>query len=293
MSNCPNRLHYIGMSHLFHNQNFSLIHQLFNKGIIRKMQFALEVYTNGIRENLIHFGGVPSNILSYRKHKQTILVNKDQLPWEFNIHALGSGDRVMHVDRKVVFHLERSDLIVDREVYEWLREEVYIEYILDGLCKERKTVSNLGEVIAQIKCSRKEMGDDHPQLFIEHGYQRIALLHNDIDDDNFFRVNVEYSSERDGTKEIVLPCEFFANRVVLFDYDQHEITVHMSEGKNTRKDEGAYMEMRKDKEEGGRGNEVVKEMVVGLSVGLSLVVFGIVMVKDFWGGVVFGKEVSF
>ena len=64
---CSNELsRFVGIGHTFENQNFSLISQLYNRGLIKQKQFAFEVYTHGTREDFIHFGGIPSNILKYR-----------------------------------------------------------------------------------------------------------------------------------------------------------------------------------------------------------------------------------
>lgn len=284
----PKSNRFVGMGHFFENKNFSLIAQLYNNGHIKRQQFALEVFSNGIRENYIYFGGIPQALLRYKQHTNVLRAIEGKIPWVFEIDGLTTrNEHVFKVSRMVYFELEKNDLVVDKEVYKWLREEVFGELIIDGFCKEKVSVSNQGTVNARIYCSRKDgINFVIPNIHFVYDGQYIPLLYNDVNGDNFFNIYFEYSSLLDGAKKILFPRSFFANRVVLFDYDKHLITLHTSTV-NTGNDDNKEIIIQKNvniKNDNGKvvntNTNVIKVILGVMSLGLGAIVFGFIVVKE-------------
>ena len=209
-----------------------------------------------------------------------------KIPWVFEIDALTTGnEHVLKISRMVYFELEKNDLVVDKEVYKWLREEVFGELIIDGFCKEKVSVSNQGTVNARVYCSRKDgVNFVIPDIHFIYDGQYIPLLYNDVNGDNFFNIYFEYSSLLDGTKKILFPRSFFANRVVLFDYDKHLITLHTSTVNTGNDDKETIQKNVNIKNDNGKivntNTNVIKVILGVMSLGLGAIVFGIVVVKE-------------
>ena len=282
----PRADRFIGMGHFFENKNFSLIAQLYNKGYIKRQQFALEILSNGIRDNYIYFGGIPHKLLSYKQQTQVLRAIEGQIPWVFQIDALLTRNgHVLNVQRVVYFTLDQNYFIVDKEVYEWLREDVFGELLMDGFCKERISVSNKGEVNGRLQCSKNVRDEyEQPEIYFSHDGQHIPLLYNDIEGSNFFDIYFEYSNELDNKKQIFFPKNFFSNRVVLFDYDKHLITLHTSKIRSENYNENVKRNVnnRNDKHrESFQSNKNVIKVLLGvMTLCLGTIVFGVVVVKN-------------
>lgn len=281
---------FIGMGHFFENKNFSLIAQLYNKGHIKRQQFALEVFSNGIRDNYIYFGGIPQALLRYRQRTHVLRAIEGQIPWAFEIDGLASeNERVLTVQRVVYMALDRNDFVVDKEVYEWLREEVFGELIIDGLCKEKVSVSNKGVVNGRMYCSKND-NDKFvpPEIYFVYDGQYVPLLYNDVNAENFFDIYFEYSSTLDGTKKIWFPKSFFANRVVLFDYDTHLITLHTGKDSSGNNDKENVQRNVNDNSDKGlnvnvntnTNTNVIKVLLGVMSLGLGAIVLGVIVFKE-------------
>ena len=278
---------FIGMGHVFENKNFSLVAQLYDKGHIKRQQFALEVFSNGIRENYIYFGGIPQELLRYRQHTQVLRAVEGEIPWVFQIEGLTAGNgRVVAVRRVVSLVLDKNDFVVDKEVYSWLREDVFGELIIDGFCKERISVSNKGDVNGRLFCSK----NDHdqfvrPEIYFAHDGQQVPLLYNDVDGKNFFDIYFEYSSKLDNTGKVLFPKSFFSNRIVLFDYENHLITLHTGKASSGNHEEIAQrnVDNRNDNNNSGKGfntnTNVIKVLLGVVSLCLGVIVLGAIMVK--------------
>lgn len=289
---CSNELsRFVGIGHTFENQNFSLISQLYNRGLIKQKQFAFEVYTHGTREDFIHFGGIPSNILKYRKNKNILQSVQGEIAWTFEINGIRTSNKIKPLKKRVYFDLDEDNFIVDREVYEWLVNDVFFELIVDGFCREKRSVSKQGVISAYIHCAKTAGTINAPNIYLTHNNEQIPLLYNDYDNGNFHRIHFEYLSSYDGTNSIMLPSMFFANRVIMFNYDTHLITIHTSDIKQKTQMNSLPNTLIVPNESKYTSpttrSELINALLAITSVILCCFVFCIIMCKNNWSDFIF------
>ena len=229
--------------------------------------------------------------MKYRKNKNTLHAVQGEIPWIFEINAVRTADKMKSLKKRVYFDLDKDDFVVDREMYEWLLNDVFFELIVDGFCREKRSVSKQGVISAYIHCPKNVGTFNAPNIYFIHNNEQIPLVYNDFDNNNFHKIHFEYLSSYDGTNSMTLPSVFFANRVVMFNYDTHLITIHTSDIKqktqmNTLPNTLIVPNESKYTSPTTR-SELINVLLAITSVILCCFVFCIIMCKNNWSDLFF------
>ena len=211
-------------------QNYSIINYLCSNNYIDYKSFALAINQNE-SNSIMYIGKTPSRIIK-GKYKTEIQPMQSIAGWSFKLHSLVvNGKRLLTKDIKVRLALDHDTTIVNKEIYEWIRENVFKQY-LDGVaCREN---IRSGYKMASLWCNNTVI-PKLPKVYIEvnDGKKRLHLpIH--FRQDNAL-LNIAYNSVVDKDNVIWLLRSVFYDKVIEFDYQRDKIVFHMNEDENWNK----------------------------------------------------------
>ena len=220
-----------GMGKHFDDENYSLVHYLYNSKQIKHKSFTLELHNRISRNNYIYFGGIPEYV---RKHRTQIVEIKHLIPntnrWGFQMNSIGVANNVLQINKKVYFDLNSDEFSLDKNLYEWLRDEVFYDLFLSGMCDEYKRIySNTQNVHSHFSCER-DLG--LPELFFtfEGSKEKVLLFSMNLAE--CWDVDCTYDAELDEKDYIVFPVNFFYSKIVTFDYENDKVVLMGTETGN-------------------------------------------------------------
>ena len=215
---------------IFPQHNHSIINYLHSNNYITYKSFALALHHNETNSNM-YIGNTPSHIIK-GKYKTEIQPIHTITGWSFKLHSLVvNGKRLLTKHIKVRIALDHDTTIVNKEIYEWIRENVFKQYLDGVVCKE--SIRNEYKM-ASLWCNNTII-PKLPKVYIEvnDGNKRLHLPIYFRQDNAF--LNIAYNSVVDKDNVIWLLRSMVYDRVVVFDYERDKIMFYVNEDENVSK----------------------------------------------------------
>ena len=221
---------YAAFGRVFPQHNHSIINYLHSNNYITYKSFALALHHNETNSNM-YIGNTPSHIIK-GKYKTEIQPIHNITGWSFKLHSLVvNGKRLLTKHIKVRIALDHDTTIVNKEIYEWIRENVFKQYLDGVVCKE--SIRNEYKM-ASLWCNNTII-PKLPKVYIEvnDGNKRLHLPIYFRQDNAF--LNIAYNSVVDKDNVIWLLRSMVYDRVVVFDYERDKIMFYVNEDENVSK----------------------------------------------------------
>ena len=205
------------------NVSYSNVHQMRSCGLIKRNAFAIELNHNKSKQ-MLYIGGIPQYKRNEYPHKLNIHAEPhDQgeykKHWSFNIHALRIGSKQrLHVVRKAKLSLINDFIVVDKDVYTWIKQTIMSNYINGGLCVEKEGY------FTTFKC-KSEVMKALPSLYIiVNGNKCVEIKLNEAASNG--DVSIGWNKGIDGLGYIYVNRNVFYGKVIEFDYDDNTISIY-------------------------------------------------------------------
>lgn len=213
----------IGVNPSFNNE--SIINSIYNKGLISKKAFALELYYHNNTNNYLYLGNIPSSKIKHYQHLTTPRIedirssNGDEY-WAFRIHALGLNNEKLKIDSTFFISLAHESLVLNKKIYSWIRNITLKEYILNGTC-----VESTGNWV-NIKCNNNIVDYLPPLQFIvsEKPLQMFEIKFITEFDKH---LSFTYNRILDQRPYIFINKNLFYGKIIQFDYESNEISFYI------------------------------------------------------------------
>lgn len=143
---------HIALSHKYKNENHSVVHQLYNSGIISKKTFALvfnkhnQVHSHNYS---LYIGGIPINRKVNVTRKFTIKPNTTVTYWKFDDCKISFENNYDSNKYQVVLKLDNNQNMVDNATFISLHTMIFGKYLLT---KEWKIVN---QFFTYVICDKK------------------------------------------------------------------------------------------------------------------------------------------
>ena len=122
-----------GFAFKFDDEEYSLIHQLYNKGVIDRRVFAIGGYNRFHDYGNIYYGGIDEKELEGKKHKGICSVSDNKATWSCELNKVLVDNRKYNFDNWTIpsSYFQTSDPII-------YVPESFIEFILDTVERRHK-----------------------------------------------------------------------------------------------------------------------------------------------------------
>jgi ribosomal protein S8 len=212
----------LGLGHNFLSDDYCIVHQLYNQGYIKSKSFALRMI-KGQLTNYLYFGGIPLDF-TRNKHKVTVKTKDNENGWLFHIDSVSTKSASIQVNKNALLGFGTGSLIVDKNTYDFLKENVFNDVIKSGMCKENVWNGNSG---ANIKCEYNRTDLPLIYLNVNNNKDQIPIVINERDD-NTHIMDLCYNSYMNTLDYFVIDRMFFYQYIVLFDYSDLSISLYVN-----------------------------------------------------------------
>lgn len=211
----------IGFPHLFRDYNYSFLHRLKQSGKIPRTTITFRLFRGEPDKGSIYLGGTPESIIDKQMKRITITPLPDITNWSFQAEYLKVGNNTYPLDKTIHFGIENGSNIVNLQIYNWLKEVLFKEYLKNRKCKERFWEEEEG---ANIVCD-KDIIETLPTFDVVLNQGNIISVKIALRDDEKF-LNIAYNKGVHKNNRIYLQRGLFYGNLVEFDYDKNAIVVY-------------------------------------------------------------------
>ena len=216
---------FIGLALHFHNENFSLMHQLKKNNRINELSFTFDRYYRDKVNNELYIGGYPKEKI-INQHKATLNVNDKFNSWGVNLYEINIENHhrvVSSYDNSHFAIINTNDDMIyfPKDVFKYLKRIVFSRYINENICEEIEEGDSL-----YINCLLTELYN-FPNITIVIDGIHFTLAKRKL----FVPINSEdpYSTFIIQSKSFdyfVLGTSFFDEYITQFNYEQKQITFY-------------------------------------------------------------------
>lgn len=138
----------VGISLGYHikDETFSIVHSLYNKNIINKLQFAFE--NPGTKNKaFFHIGGLPLNKQRDFPYKGIIRINETLPSWGFTLDSIKYNDKEYKMNIPCLVHSAMENMFVSEKLFRFLSHTIF-----NDTTKYQQTSTN---IIKQFKAPIK------------------------------------------------------------------------------------------------------------------------------------------
>lgn len=214
----------IALGKSFINEDFSMVHQLYKKGLINNKSFSIIMTKEFPENNLLYLGGISDKA---KKGKMPIKIkSKENMNgWAFNIDSIEIGSKKKKLNVLGLLGLEHSNIYVNKEIYLFIKTFVFGEALEKGICWENTLYYNKG---AEIHCN--QMLDSLPIIYLNVNNNRDKIpFQIKKREENLNEICVTYLEELDSKDYIMLNKEFILDYPILFDYNDDSVSFFVNE----------------------------------------------------------------
>ena len=208
------------------NVSYSNVHRMRSSGLIRRNAFAIELTHDKVDQTL-YIGNVPAHKHSEYPHQLRLPAESDdpgdhKKHWSFAISALRIGERTLHVVRKAKLSISNDFMVVDEEIYVWLRETLMSEHLRKGSCVERDGNWRT------FRCEEAVTKALPSLCLVVKGRACVEIKLSEVASNG--DISVGWNRGLDGLGHVFVNRNVFYGKVIEFDYDENRITIHAKAG---------------------------------------------------------------
>jgi hypothetical protein len=229
------------------NKDFSIVYQLYNKGIIKNKSFSFNSIDLRSETSILHLGGISQ---SYTKGKYKIKLPTEDYgyKWAFQINSISNGPVKLNVNKLGILGTTLGNIIVDQSMFNFIKKNILKEAFENHLCEEFIWDYEDG---ANIICDKKGI----PELpilyfYVNNGKDIIPMTLN-YSFINEKYIDISYNTYLDDKNFIWLEKSFLQQHNMLFDYNDNSISLYVN--KNLINNNKFYL-LEKNK-------QIVKKMI--------------------------------
>ena len=201
-------------AHIIPDTNFSILHNLYNRKKIDKLQFAL--FKTEEERGYFYFGGVPDNIIANLSNI-TITIEKDSKIWNAPLNKMIIGDKEFNNKHPMRFETNERKILFPHEMFAYLQDNIFNEYVKNKSCTFKQD-NNVYECIGE-----------HTKFFPNIDFI-ISNIKFPLNGENLYKKNFDVLtyqlSENLNGDEIIIGVPFFDKYPVLFDYENSLMTFY-------------------------------------------------------------------
>lgn len=226
---------FIGFARKCNEQNYSIINNFHTDNLINYKSFAIELHQD--KDNNLYIGNSLPSHLKRGKYKIELDTRNDISGWTFKLNALFANGKRLKRELTVRMALDHETTIVDKETYEFIRENIFKTYLNNGGCKETVWSSNSGTSLSCDETIIKQL----PKLYMEvNNYKK--RIHIPIDYRNAGKsLNIAYNKVVDGDDVIWILRSSFYDKLIEFDNERDKIIFYLNEDDNISKSIQIYL----------------------------------------------------
>ena len=203
-------------------EEFSIIHQLYNKNYISRRAFA---FSEKKQDNVIYlyYGDLPQDKIN-NKNKLTCKVNKEYSTWGCDIHSLSFSDNKYKPYRKkqyVYFQTNIEYILAPENFINYLYETIFKEYFINEQC------SFSTDIDSKIVCE-SEIIEKVPKVYIQFDSGTIIIeeIMRKYYQGRYACVFAKNYIDQGTDSKWVFGNHFLLRFSEVFDYDRSEITFY-------------------------------------------------------------------
>ena len=206
----------LSLSFKYDDYDYSLVYQLYNKGVIDKKQFGMKL-TYDILQGTFYLGGLPQMLVG-NLIQNKLIVNDKYSTWGYNIERIIVGKHTFYTKDYVYLQSTQKAIYVKRDFYEFYNNTILKEYYDNNTCYIRDIRDY------RVKCIGREIKYLPPIEVIIQGYKFT------IDKNNIFTCYLDICSlDMEIREQWVFGTSFYERYITLFDYDDKSVSFFYEE----------------------------------------------------------------
>lgn len=124
-----------GFAFKYHNESFSLVHQLKQNVFIDRAVFALYLDEPSLNKGTIYFGGIPQELIEH-KNKLSCKVSDSYTPWGCTLNTIIVNNDMININRYSFFQSSEQAIIFPYDIMLRIISSPAIQYyITKGICE--------------------------------------------------------------------------------------------------------------------------------------------------------------
>lgn len=213
-----------GFSLQIQDTNYSLLHQLQTKKLIKHLKFGF-VWQFHLKTGILYLGGIPFRLLSFQQ-KSICKVNPQEKTWNCKLNRISFGNDsslVYNNTLKTYFKTNKDIINVPFVFYQFL-----IQNIFDKKINSKECTSQLENDLFYLTCY-KEILSDLPYINIYYGNIHFSLPLGKL---FYIETNAEFAmqNKKKQNHKWVFGSSFLSLFTVVFDYENKHIEFYNEQG---------------------------------------------------------------
>ena len=113
----------LALGYSFENDSYSLVHSLYNKGLIEQHQFSFE-WMSG--EGIFHIGGLKNDNYTYKGYCD---IKENKTTWGCDLNQIIYGNNIFNVSYYGVFHTGSTMFFLSESFFTFIKENIFPECV--------------------------------------------------------------------------------------------------------------------------------------------------------------------
>lgn len=212
---------YIGFAFHFDNENYSIVHQMYNNGTISHKSVAFSPDRGNNYENgTMFYGGIPDEFI-INKRRAYCSVNENLQAWGCSLNKLSFNGKEYKNSYLSMFSLSDKEIIIPPMLMSFIEDEILMNYIKDNECKKDSS-----GMYTEYYCKESVM-ESFPELTLEFERFQVTIpikrmFHCDFASNCIYQIK----SRENVNDMIVLGVPFMGLFDVLFDYEAKQVVFY-------------------------------------------------------------------
>ena len=240
----------LSLCHYYHNYNHSLVHQYYNKGLIRQKVFGIWFNINKQYDisTYLYIGGVPRGLIGSNYVKYSIEIPHYEQKWKFKVKdvAVDIGDNHLayyKADKDMFgfISLTNDDIQVDNDFFQWIHVNIFEKlYYKNNTCR----LNDKPKQIKAIECQAKYI-QYFPKIYVEIQQNIFELNKNNLF--NYYTDTCLFLIKpyKDTTynyfqHEWVFGYKWLQDYFIEFNYETDAVTIYMNKESTSNTNVMAY-----------------------------------------------------
>ena len=218
----------LGLAYKFDDEQFSLIHTLYNNNLIEKKQYAF--FINQVNDSF-HIGGIPNNEHLYYPYKGRCSIDKTQREWGCNLTFLSYKDNFENTNITGIFYTGLNRMFYSDFLFSFFEKKVFKDYISNKTCVIEINDENKKSLL----CYSGINNDDYIELTLGKMTIQVKLRDLFIKDSSFVFVS-QFSSNPFQKNNYTFFIGFGFLKLFnysIFDYDTSTVELYSDTNKIT------------------------------------------------------------
>ena len=225
----------LGLGYHFQNEQFSFVHQLYNKHYIDHKYFAL-LYNKTESTAYIHFGGIPNKGELSFKYRGSCNVDKAYNTWGCNMTKFAYRNKVYNINSYSIIHTCFTEIVYSNFLYDLFVNDILKNEIEKSICVKESTSND----VRWLECEIESLNINESYQFVFGGMQFNFTLKDLMENETGkSRILVFYNPFMNENNKIIFGMKFIRLFGCLsFDYENSLISFYS----NTRE----FISLNKD-----------------------------------------------